>query len=125
MATAVPGIVKDGVVVPEAPLPEGARVEISYVPRSWPSGCSGSYALRLEKGAAADQGHGNFRITENSGGLSVRCYGRDGNPTGWGTTYHLRFVNVPATAEVRKSGGETAVIEIQRVSGKAIVVGLH
>ena len=32
MATAVPGIVKDGVVVPEAPLPEGARVEIHVLP---------------------------------------------------------------------------------------------
>src|SRR5512139_2803845 len=56
-------------------LREGDRVEIPYVPRSWPAGCSGSYALRIEKGAAANQGHGNFRTTENSGGLLVRCYG--------------------------------------------------
>ncbi|HEV3259704.1 MAG TPA: hypothetical protein VG013_22745 [Gemmataceae bacterium] len=28
MATAVRGVVKNGLVVPEAPLPEGARVEI-------------------------------------------------------------------------------------------------
>ena len=37
----------------------------------------------------------------------------------------MRFVDVPATAEVTKKGGEIAVIEIQRVSGRAIVVGLH
>lgn len=104
---------------------EGDRAEISYVPGSWPAGCSGSYTLRIEKGTAADQGHGNFRITENSGGLLVRCYGHDGYAAGWGTTYHLRFVDVPAAVEVTKNRGETAVIEIQRISGKAIVVGMH
>lgn len=59
------------------------------------------------------------------GGLLVRCYGYGGNSTGWGTTYHLRFVDVPATVEVTKNGGEAAVIEIQRRSGRAIVVGVH
>lgn len=104
---------------------EGARTDISHGPRSWPEGCSGAYMLRIEKGAAVDKGHNNFRIMENSGGLSVRCDGHDGNATGWGTTYHLRFVDVPATVEVRKNGGEPAVIEVQRVSGRAVVVGLH
>lgn len=100
-------------------------VPIFLTPRSWPEGCSGSYTLRIEKGAAVDKGHNNFRIMENSGGLSVRCYGQEVNATGWGTTYHLRFVDVPATVEVRKNGGEPAVIEVQRVSGRAVVVGLH
>lgn len=104
---------------------EGAHVEIAYAPRSWPSGCSGSYTVRIEKGAAAAHSDGNVGIAENSGGLIVRCYGYDGNPAGWGTTYHLRFVDVPATVEVTKNRGETAVIEIRRVSGKAVVVGMH
>jgi hypothetical protein len=104
---------------------EGARADESHAPRSWPEGCSGSYTLRIEKGAAANKGDNNFRIIENSGGLSVRCHGHDGNLSGWGTTYHLRFVDVPAAVEVRKDGGETAVIQVQRVSGRAVVVGLH
>jgi hypothetical protein len=104
---------------------DGARLEISHVPRSWPEGCSGSYTLRIEKGAATSDGQGNFRTTEDSGGLSVRCYGSDGNEHRWRTTYHLRFVEVPAPVEVRKNGGDPAVIEIQRASGKALVIGLR
>jgi hypothetical protein len=104
---------------------EGARADISHVPRSWPEGCSGSYTLRIEKGAAVHDGQGNFRTAENSGGLSVRCYGQDGNAHRWHTTYHLRFVDVPATVEVTKNGGQTAIIQIQRLSGKANVIGLH
>src|SRR5688572_26668625 len=44
---------------------EGARADIAHAPRSWPEGCSGSYTLRIEKGAAASTGQGNFRIMEN------------------------------------------------------------
>jgi hypothetical protein len=104
---------------------EGARLEIPHVPRSWPEGCSGSYTLRIEKGAATSDGQGNFRTKENSGGLSVRCYGSDGNEHRWHTTYHLRFVDVPAPVEVTKNGGDTTVIEVQRASGKAVVTGVR
>jgi hypothetical protein len=104
---------------------EGARVEIPHVPRSWPEGCSGSYTLRIEKGAATSDGQGNFRTNESSGNLSVRCFGSDGNEHRWHTTYHLRFVDVPASVEVRKNGGDAAVIEIQRASGKPVVIGLR
>ena len=104
---------------------DGTRAEIVHSPRSWPDGCSGSYTLKIEKGRATDVGHGNFRVQENSGGISVNCYGHDGSARGWGTSYHLRFVDVPATVEVAKNGGEAAVIEVQRVAGRAVVVGLH
>ena len=104
---------------------EGARVEIPHTPQSWPAGCAGSYVLRIEKGTAVGDGHGNFDVGANSGGLSVRCYGQDGSAAAWGTTYHLRFVDVPATVEVEKKRGETAVIEVQRLSGRAAVVGLR
>ena len=88
-------------------------------------GCSGSYTLRIEQGAAVSDGHGNFHVTERSGDLSVHCFGRDGNEAGWGTTYHLRFVDVPATLEVTKKTGESAIVDVQRVSGRATVAGLH
>jgi hypothetical protein len=55
----------------------------------------------------------------------VRCYGSDGNLHSWGTTYHLRFVDVPATVQIDKNGGGTAVIEVERRSGRALIVGLH
>jgi hypothetical protein len=95
---------------------EGARADVSYAPS-----CSGSYKLRIEKGTATDLGNGNFRINANSGGLSVRCDGGEGS----GTTYHLRFVDVPATVEVTKNQGESASIEIRRVSGRATLTGLR
>lgn len=104
---------------------EGARAEISHTPRSWPEGCAGSYTLQIEKGVAIDLGNGNFRISGDSGGLSVNCYGSDGRPHGWGTTYHLRFVDVPATVKVTKNGGETAVIEVERKSGRPVLVGVR
>ncbi len=36
MESTVQGVVKDGVIVPDAPLPEGARVEIRVVPLEMP-----------------------------------------------------------------------------------------
>jgi hypothetical protein len=104
---------------------DGARADISHAPRSWPDGCAGSYTLRIEKGASINEGHNNFRSVKGSGGLSVSCYGQDGNAHGYGTTYHLRFVDVPAAVAVSKNRGETAFIEVQRVSGRATIVGLH
>jgi hypothetical protein len=41
------------------------------------------------------------------------------------TTYHLRFVDVPATVQVEKNAGEPAVIYIERVSGRAVLLGLR
>jgi hypothetical protein len=102
---------------------EGARRDVSHVPRRWPEGCAGSYTLRLDRGSAIALGHNNFRNTEGSGGLHVRCFAADGNPHSWGTTYHLRFVDVPVPVEMDKKGGETAVIELQRINGRAVVVG--
>ena len=104
---------------------DGNRTEITHTPRAWPDGCAGSYALRIERGKASDQGHGNFRVEEKSGGISVSCFGNDGSSMAWGTTYHLRFVDVTATVEVTKNGGEAAIIELQRVNGRTVVVGLH
>jgi hypothetical protein len=43
----------------------------------------------------------------------------------WGTTYHLRFVDVPETVQIEKKGGETTVIDVERRSGRALVVGLR
>jgi hypothetical protein len=104
---------------------EGARADISHAPRSWPADCAGSYTLRIEKGASINKGNNNFRTVEGSGGLSMNCFGQDGNAHGYGTTYHLRFVDVPAKVEVTKKDGETAVIKVQRISGRATVVGVH
>jgi hypothetical protein len=103
---------------------EGARVEIPHDPRRWPEGCTGSYRLRIEKGAAENLGHGNFRIRPNSGSLSVGC-GSTGNWTGRTTSYHLRFVDVPETVEIEKEGDEVVFIEVERRSGRAVLVGLH
>jgi hypothetical protein len=102
---------------------DGARASIAHGPRSWPEGCSGAYSLRIEKGGATSLGQNNFRIKDGSGGLSVRCAGQGSG--GWGTTYHLRFVDVPVTVEVSKNDGEAATIELQRVAGRAVLVGLH
>ena len=104
---------------------EGARVEIPHSPRRWPEGCAGSYVLRIEKGAAENLGHGNFRTQPDSGSLSVQCYGSSGNRTGWTTTYHLRFVDVPRTVEIEKKADEVAFIEVEQRSGRAVLVGLH
>jgi len=104
---------------------EGSRAEIVHMPRSWPEGCSGSYTMRISKGRAIATGHNNFHIAENSGGLAVGCYTGSGNRGGWGTTYHLRFVDVPATVEVTKNTGEATVIELQRIGARAVVVGLR
>jgi hypothetical protein len=100
---------------------EGARVDISYAPGSWSGGCSGSYTLRIDKGSAVSLGNNNFRIQDNSGPLHVRCTGNGAS----NTSYHLRFVDVPAPLEVAKARGESAVIEVQRVSGRPTAVGLR
>jgi len=104
---------------------EGSRTEIRHTPSRWPGGCAGSYTLVIDAGGADALGHGNFRTRENSGSLHVRCYGSDGNAHSWGTTYHLRFVEVPAAVQIQKNYNETAVIEVERKSGKAFVTGLH
>lgn len=105
--------------------PDGARAEIRHTPRRWPEGCAGSYTLRIGQGASDNLGHNNFRIRGNSDGLLVRCYASDGNLHAWGTTYHLRFVEVPETVQIEKKAGETTVIDVERRSGKALVVGLR
>jgi hypothetical protein len=104
---------------------DGSRVEISHVPSRWPEGCAGSYTLHLGKGSATADGSGNFRINRDADGLSVRCYNSSGNPHAWGTSYHLRFVDVPEAVEIEKQGGEATVIEVERKAGRAVVVGLH
>lgn len=104
---------------------EGSRIEIRHAPRRWPEGCAGSYTLLLGKGSATADGNGNFHINRDADGLSVRCYNSSGNPHAWGTTYHLRFVDVPEAVKVEKQGGEAAVIEVERRAGRAVVVGLH
>jgi hypothetical protein len=104
---------------------DGSRVEIRHVPSRWPEGCAGSYTLHLGKGSATADGRGNFRINRDADGLSVRCYNSSGNPHAWGTSYHLRFVDVPEAVEIEKQGGEATVIEVERKAGRAVVVGLH
>ena len=104
---------------------DGARVEIPHDPRRWPEGCAGSYVLRIAKGAAENLGHDNFHTRPNSGSLSVTCYGSSGNRNGWTTTYHLRFVDVPETVEIEKKADEKVFIEVERRSGRAVLVGLH
>jgi hypothetical protein len=104
---------------------EGARVEIPHDPRRWPQGCAGSYVLSIAKGAAENLGHNNFRTQPDSGSLSVRCYSSSGNRTGWTTTYHLRFVDVPKTVEIEKKADEVVFIEVEHRSGRAVLVGLR
>jgi hypothetical protein len=104
---------------------EGSRVEIRHVPSRWPEGCAGSYTLHIGKGSATADGNGNFHINRDADGLSVRCYNSSGNPHAWGTTYHLRFVDVPEAVEIEKPGGAAAVIEVERKSGRPVVVRLH
>jgi hypothetical protein len=45
------------------------------------------------------------RAVAGAAGLSVRCYNSSGNPHSWGTTCHLRFVDVPEAVEIEKQGG--------------------
>jgi hypothetical protein len=104
---------------------EGSRVEIRHLPSRWPDGCAGSYTLHIGKGTATADGNGNFHINRDADGLSVRCYNSSGNPHAWGTTYHLRFVDVPESVEVEKPGGAAVVIEVERKSGRPVVVRLH
>ena len=104
---------------------EGSRVEIRHVPSRWPEGCAGSYTLHIGKGMATADGNGNFHINRDADGLSVRCYNSSGNPHVWGTTYHLRFVDVSEVVEMEKQGGEAIVIAVERKAGRAVVVGLH
>jgi len=104
---------------------DGARIEIRHVPSRWPEGCAGSYTLHLGKGSATAEGNGNFHINRGADGLLVRCFNSSGNPHAWGTTYHLRFVDVPEAVQIEKQGGEAAVIEVERKAGRAVVVGLH
>lgn len=104
---------------------EGSRVEIRHVPSRWPDGCAGSYTLHIGKGSATADGNGNFHINPGTDGLSVRCYNSSGNPHAWGTTYHLRFVDVPEAVEIEKQGGAPTVIEVERKGGKPVVVRLH
>lgn len=104
---------------------EGSRVEIRHVPSRWPEGCAGSYTLHIGKGSATADGNGNFHINRDADGLSVRCYNSSGNRHAWGTTYHLRFVDVSEAVEMEKQGGEAIVIAVERKAGRAVVVGLH
>ena len=104
---------------------EGSRTEIPHVPSRWPEGCAGSYRLRIGKGSATAEGNNNFHINPGAAGLSIRCYGSNGNPHAWSTTYHLRFVDVPQTVEVEKPDGGTAFIQVDRQGGRAVVVGLR
>jgi hypothetical protein len=59
--------------VKELGAPDGARVSVRHVPKSWPGGCSGAYTLTIERGTSTKDGQGNFRISPESGGLAVRC----------------------------------------------------
>jgi hypothetical protein len=77
---------------------------------------SGVNSLGAQEGARRDI---------DSGGIGVSCYNASGGQVGYGTTYHLRFVDVPATVTVNKGFNETALIEVQRIDGRAVVVGLR
>src|SRR5262245_1759437 len=104
---------------------DGSRVAIRHVPSRWPEGCAGSYTLHVGKGSATADGNGNFHINRGTDGLSVRCHNSSGNPHAWGTTYHLRFVDVPEAVEIEKPYGAAAVIEVERKGGRPVVVRLQ
>ncbi len=102
---------------------EGDYIEISHKPSSWFKGCSGRYMLVFYSsiGDKAQDGGG-----DGHGALSVTCQPPEpGYVNGWATTYHLNFVYVPVTVYVKKNKGETTIIKIQRVSGKASLVQLR
>src|SRR5437764_694455 len=85
MATAVPGIVKDGVVVPEAPLPEGARVEIHVLPErlemppewqddfdAWNRASAADQDAALRRAAADRLGHAEGEVRVIDAVLALR-----------------------------------------------------
>lgn len=100
---------------------EGSRITISHTPRSWPSGCSAGYTFKVEKGSAIADGRGNFRTGTGSGDLTVRC--DDGG--GGSTTYHLRFVDVASTASIKRARGEPTLLDVERIGGRAVLVGIR
>jgi len=106
--------------VPRLPPTEGSTVTIEHTPKSWPEGCTGPYVLEIQQGTAINDGGGNFHIAPDAGDLSVRCSGGGGS-----TTYHLRFVDVPATVRVSKAAGESALLILRREHGRAVLVGVR
>lgn len=98
---------------------DGSRATVSHGPRSLPEGCSGAYTLQMGKGMRPNPGE---PITSPyTAAISVKC---DGG-IDYTTTYHLNFVSVPSRLEIRKQIGETVLIDLERVAGKAIIVGLR
>jgi hypothetical protein len=77
--------------------------------------------LTINAGTAQGDGHGNFRTSGQ--GLGVTCLGPEKG--GGGTTYHLRFVDVPGRLTVTKNANEPALIDLERIGGRAVVVGLN
>jgi len=106
--------------VQRLPAAEGSTITIEHTPTSWPEGCTGPYVLEIRQGTAIGDGRGNFHIAPGAGSLSVSCPGGGGS-----TTYHLRFVDVPAALSVRKAAGESALLIVLRAHGRAMLVGLR
>lgn len=77
-------------------------------PKASPEGCADDYTFQLSKQSS----------------LLVWCKSPSGdkNVSSHATTYHLRFVDVPEQTVLQKRAGEPVTIELQRTSGKPIVV---
>ena len=91
----------------------GSRATIRHQPKPTPEGCAGSYGLSIDKGTFSGP---------DKGWIEVVCAG---GKSGYNTTYHLNFVDVPARFEIQKNAGETSIIELERIRGRAVVVALH
>ena len=77
-------------------------------PKASPEGCADDYTFQLSRQSS----------------LLVWCKSPSGdkNVSSHATTYHLRFVDVPEQTVLQKRAGEPVTIELQKTSGKPLVV---
>jgi hypothetical protein len=84
---------------------------IKHVPEAYPGGCGGPYAVQFSAEAI-------LVIWCKDAGAS-RVIGSHG------TTYHLRFVDVPRQLNLDKPAGEPLYIDLEKRGEKVVVVDIR
>jgi hypothetical protein len=84
---------------------------IKHIPEAYPEGCGGPYAVQFSAQSVL------VIWCKDAGALRV---------TGsHGTTYHLRFVDVPRQLNLDKPAGEPLYIDLEKRGEKVVVVDIR
>jgi hypothetical protein len=84
---------------------------VKHVPEPYPEGCGGPYSVQLSAAS--------ILVIWCKDAAGARIVGSHG------TTYHLRFVEVPRQLNLEKPAGEPLYIDLEKQANRIVVVDIR